>query len=103
MAAILPGAVLGLLVLAFSRQGRTWREAIVLAAIAWGCIVVGITEGLSLFDRLGIIHVSIAWTTAGVGVLIWISMGDRISVPASNDAPLPKEHRLVMAGIQIVL
>src|SRR4051794_13330989 len=77
MFAILPGVVLALLIIAIRRRGFGWREASVMAALAWGVMIVGFTEILSLFNQFTFSGLLAAWSAAILGVAIWIRTSRR--------------------------
>jgi len=59
--ALLPFISMSLLVVYFMRQGFCRRSALLAAAVAWGVILIMITEVLSLFHLLNFQWLSIAW------------------------------------------
>ncbi|MFO8086762.1 MAG: hypothetical protein R6T91_03000, partial [Bacteroidales bacterium] len=47
-----------------------WRAAFLVAAVAWGCLLTAITEGLSLFGWLTSAGLLLCWTLAVIALLI---------------------------------
>lgn len=47
--------------LAFRRAFSDWRQAALAASVCWGALVVGLTEGLSLFQALSFLPLLVAW------------------------------------------
>jgi len=64
--ALIPLIVLAGLVLLARRKSGDWLQGLVAGAVAWGCLLVLLTEGLSLFRALSPLWLTIAWTTCGV-------------------------------------
>jgi len=56
---ILPAWFTALLI--FRRVFSDWREAALAASVAWGVIVVAMTEGLSLFHGLAYVPLLVSW------------------------------------------
>src|SRR6476620_3530031 len=64
--ALIPLIVLAELVLLGRRKSGDWLQALVAGVVAWGCLLVLLTEGLSLFRALSPLWLTIVWTTCGV-------------------------------------
>src|SRR6476620_9264144 len=63
---LIPLIVLAGLVLLARRRSGDWLQALVAGVVAWGCLLVLLTEGLSLFRALSPLWVTLVWTTCGV-------------------------------------
>ena len=68
----LPLAAYALLFFVLCGRGRGWRDATMLAATAWGVLVVLITELLSFSSWLTKARLAFAWLVIGVAALIYL-------------------------------
>lgn len=64
MLLILPFLGLLLLVLLFRRHGEDWRAVVLDAAVAWGLLLTGLTEVLSLFGLVTVTALGVSWLAA---------------------------------------
>ena len=51
------------------RDARPWQGEFLIAAAIWGALLVGITEGLSLFYAINQLWLAISWSIVLAGVL----------------------------------
>jgi hypothetical protein len=89
----------------FRKVFADWREAALAACVAWGVVVVALTEGLSLFHALAFGPLLVAWgllSCASVVVCVWCW-------PKGPDLALPAFRRklflptLLVGGMSFVL
>jgi hypothetical protein len=78
MMALLPLLVLAGLILLARRKSGDWLQALVAGAVAWGCLLVLLTEGLSPLRALSAPWLTVAWAVCGV----LIGFAYRTSSPA---------------------
>lgn len=64
--ALLPLIVLAGLILLARRKSGDWLQGLVAGAVAWGCLLVLLTEGLSPFRALSALWLTVAWIVCGV-------------------------------------
>ena len=64
--ALIPLVVLAGLVFFARKKLGDWRQSLVAGVVAWGCLVVVLTEGLSLLGALSALWLTIAWIVCGV-------------------------------------
>lgn len=84
MAVTIPFMVFALLFLIGGRRPEGYRVAFLLAALWWGALVTGITEGLSAFESFTPLAVGIAWTLVGAllaGYLLLYGNGSSPFIP----------------------
>jgi hypothetical protein len=80
MAVTLPLIVFALLFLIGARRSEGYRVAFVLAALWWGALLTGITEGLSALESFTPLAVGLAWMLIGMllgGFLLLSPKGSR--------------------------
>jgi hypothetical protein len=66
MMALLPLIVLAGLILLARRKSGDWLQGLVAGAVAWGCLLVVLTEGLSPFRALSAFWLTVVWTVCGI-------------------------------------
>jgi 4-amino-4-deoxy-L-arabinose transferase-like glycosyltransferase len=57
------------------RRAWDWRASLMMASLAWGCVVTILTELLSLSERLDPLNLAISWGTVVLllsGLLLWL-------------------------------
>jgi 4-amino-4-deoxy-L-arabinose transferase-like glycosyltransferase len=64
-----------LLVLLFNRKVLDWRKSILLGAIAWGCTLTAITEGLSRFNLLSFGGLLLSWSAINIALIGLYALG----------------------------
>ena len=69
MLAVLPILALAIAMSVFRLRGWGWRASAMAGATGWGCVLVLITEGLSIGGHLTRASVATAWSVAIVGEL----------------------------------
>lgn len=107
MLILLPLLALVLLALCVrSRLGcGSWRETLLTAAVAWGVLLVLITEGLSLFGGVGGLGLSLSWLAVCLVAALGIHgarLRNLLRVPAPT-TPLGIDERLLLAGLALYL
>src|SRR5438067_75755 len=92
MLLILPGLCYALILTALwrSRTERDPRPALLGAALIWGLVLVGITEGLSLFFALTPLGLGLSWGIASLGAALALR---RSKAQPKAAACLPIEYR----------
>lgn len=75
--------------LALYKKGQTWREAFLSAAVLWGVVLIGATEGLSFWRSLTFTTVAIFWGSAAlISIIIFLKAGGDASGPSTISIPL---------------
>jgi 4-amino-4-deoxy-L-arabinose transferase-like glycosyltransferase len=89
------------LVLLLVRKIPEWRAALLLAAVAWGCLATAFTELLSLFSLLTYGGIAFCWAAATmIAGLLTVKLREHPPIPRPQD--VQASEALAIGGIALI-
>lgn len=104
MAVIFMVVAWGLLWRLCVQRGQERREAVITASLAWGVLVVALTEALSLLHALSFAPMALAWGCVCLGLFALLRRSAHsLPSPADQSLPMSRIEWLYMGVISVII